>query len=422
MRTLKLMTLLVGVLFSFCASAQKTDLSACSDVLEAWKANRIANAKVSLARYGYNKENEETLTLSDLPAEEFFNRRFGNSNAQVFLSVLSKQELRDRIIDEETMIRALRANDLGAFYKISGYEPRTPEEVSGAISENEGQLCAYKARVAQLTGKKMMPMKSPSNSNKPPPQLADASDARQSNSASNENQENNNSKNSGGSCRDKIIAIQLQGDAKYKANRGNRLSQARAMFETNQAQKELFSGECASEPDATKYVSSAETSMQDWGSKCQQAGGGSDCGVTTSQSSSNSTQADSGSNTTSSPSSSNSTQAESDSSTGASEDNRRVYDGLVTDHCVRFKPLNRADGGIAWFALENGCNETIKVWYGNVGSNYFGSLMDLKAGRSDKSWYDYKKYSGVNYIGCKEKIHGKDVYLDKKTNSCYYYK
>ena len=110
------------------------------------------------------------------------------------------------------------------------------------------------------------------------------------------------------------------------------------------------------------------------------------------------------------------------SSTGASKDNRRIYDGLVTDNCVRYMPLNRTSNQ-AWFAFENGCNETIHVHYNEAGAKrYFGSLMILKAGRSNKSWYLYEKYNGVNYIACKAKINGKDVHLDEDTKSCYYYK
>lgn len=78
-------------------------------------------------------------------------------------------------------------------------------------------------------------------------------------------------------CMQKIIAIQKRGDADAKASRGNVVGQGRALYAASRAQKELFEGECASHPQAGSYVSSGEAGMREWGDKCEQAGGGTDC-------------------------------------------------------------------------------------------------------------------------------------------------
>ena len=207
------------------------------------------------------------------------------------------------------------------------------------------------------------------------------------------------------SCQDKNNSIDTKYFAYVKANPGNKLAEYRGGYVANQEALALFSGECASDPKAAAYIKDAEHSIEFLRLLCKQDGYGSDCGVAPTQASTNGMQADRGSNT------------------GASKDNRRIYDGLVTDNCARYKPLNRTNSGLAWFAFENGCNETIHVHYNEAGAkHYFGSMMILKAGRSGKSWYSYEKYNGVNYIACKAKINGKDVHLDEKTKSCYYYK
>lgn len=80
------------------------------------------------------------------------------------------------------------------------------------------------------------------------------------------------------SCRQKIVAIQTKGDADSRAAGGDAIMQAKAMYNASAAQEALFSGECASDPQASSYVSSARSAMRDWGSKCQQFGGDASCG------------------------------------------------------------------------------------------------------------------------------------------------
>ena len=161
------------------------------------------------------------------------------------------------------------------------------------------------------------------------------------------------------SCRDKIISIQTKYLAREKANRGNDLALYRGLYEANQEQKALFSGECASDPQALEYVRSAETGMREWGSQCQKEGYGSDCGVAASQSSSNSTQA--GSRTAPSQSSSNSTQAGNSkaSRTNNSSGGKKTYlhDSLAEAHdCIQ--PYFEQFGGFA-----NSCNQTVNFTY-----------------------------------------------------------
>ena len=163
----------------------------------------------------------------------------------------------------------------------------------------------------------------------------------------------------GNSCRDKIISIHTKSLAREEANRGNGLALTRIAYEGNQEQKTLFSGECASDPQASEYVRSAETSIRELESFCQKEGYGSDCGAAHSQSSSNSTQA--ASSTAPSQSSSNSTQAGNNkaSRTNNSSGGKKTYlhDSLAEAHnCIQ--PYFEQFGGFA-----NSCNQTVNFTY-----------------------------------------------------------
>ena len=218
-------------------------------------------------------------------------------------------------------------------------------------------------------------------------------------------------------CMQKIIAIQKRGDADAKASRGNVVGQGRALYAASRAQKELFEGDCASHPQASSYVSSGEAGMREWGDKCEQAGGGTDCsGSGPVQASSSLSQSNSRELGQSSAAPSFSSDSDSDTS---SLPKGVIVDGKVTELCVKYKPL-QVDGVASWFQFTNGCNEAIFISHGNAGSNYLGSRSELRAGESTKSWYLNTKYNGVRYIACKAKINGKDVRLDKKSGQCYY--
>ena len=80
-------------------------------------------------------------------------------------------------------------------------------------------------------------------------------------------------------CRQKLIAIQLQGEAEKNASRGNDLAQTQALYKANQGQKELFEGECSNHPQARNFANSGRESMREYGAFCQRLGSGSDCGV-----------------------------------------------------------------------------------------------------------------------------------------------
>lgn len=87
------------------------------------------------------------------------------------------------------------------------------------------------------------------------------------NISSNSSSPNSSTTSSVDSCRQKIILIQTKGDADAKAASGNALAQGRAFYNASAAQEALFSGECASDPQARSYVSSARSAMSEWGSK-----------------------------------------------------------------------------------------------------------------------------------------------------------
>lgn len=100
-------------------------------------------------------------------------------------------------------------------------------------------------------------------------------------------------------------------------------------------------------------------------------------------------------------------------------DSGKIYDGLVTDNCVRYRPLQKS-GTLSWYQLSNGCTETINVFHSGVSGVGLGSMMTLRAGKSDKSWFANDVANGIYYAACKETILGNKVYLDKALGRCYY--
>lgn len=108
-----------------------------------------------------------------------------------------------------------------------------------------------------------------------------------------------------------------------------------------------------------------------------------------------------------------------DTTSSRSSDNGKIYDGLVTDNCVRYKPLE-VRSNASWFQFTNGCSEPIKVFWGNAGSR-LTSLAELSPGQSTKSWYLNTKTNGIHYRGCKVKINGKPLHLDEESGRCYHF-
>jgi hypothetical protein len=96
----------------------------------------------------------------------------------------------------------------------------------------------------------------------------------------------------------------------------------------------------------------------------------------------------------------------------------RAWVGEVTQICITARNTN-VSGNATWYKVTNGCNEPVKVWIDNNGSGNYGSLMELRAGASDKSWYLNTKTNGIKLVGCKDKTGGRDVHLDKHSLRCY---
>lgn len=221
--------------------------------------------------------------------------------------------------------------------------------------------------------------------------------------------------NSSQACQQKIVAIQQQGSTEARASRGDALAESRAFYTVNLRQKALFEGECSSHPQARTYVSSAESGIRQWGSKCSQAGGSSDCGAGTSNEFANNTPSriangTRGSNEKSPPS--------------GSTANGQHWVDAVTHQCVRYKAiLVGSDSSSQWYEYTNICGDTVKVWSDDLGSGAFGSLAVLKSGQSSKSWFSIKgKYAitQLKYFACKEHEGNFDVHFDKDYLKCFY--
>jgi hypothetical protein len=109
------------------------------------------------------------------------------------------------------------------------------------------------------------------------------------------------------------------------------------------------------------------------------------------------------------------------SATTESSSRQKIDVGTVHVLCVTLRNLPSRDptGPFQWYEFKNGCNEPVTVHERPKGTVRVTGAHNLSAGGTSMAWYLRAKSEGIEYIACRAQVLGKDVHLDRDTNTCF---